>query len=93
LDIAVCSACDTEYAALQSLTAPTIADYCEFQGYEPRVSIYRSIIRPPSWHKLLEIGKCLAEGFEAVLWVDTDAIVVRKQMSLQSLMLDGKNLY
>jgi hypothetical protein len=35
----------------------------------------------------------LAEGFEAVLWVDTDAIVVRKQMSLQSLMLDGKNLY
>lgn len=93
MDIAVCSACDTAYAPLQSLTAPTIQAYCKIQGYEPRVSIYGSLIRPPSWHKLIEIGKCLAEGFEAVLWVDTDAIVVRKQISIQSLMVEGKNLY
>lgn len=90
---AIVSACDPAYERLQRMTAPTIYEYAGMHGYAPIVSVYGELQRAPSWHKLIEIQKAFNEGFDTVLWIDTDAIIVNKSITIESILRPGKTFY
>jgi len=90
---AIVSACDANYAELQALTAPTIHGYAERHGYAALVSIYGETKRAPSWYKLVQIQEAFNQGYDTVLWVDTDAIIVNFSITVESLLRPGKTFY
>ena len=93
MPIAVVTACDPHYAELQKLTSTTVKRYCDRHGYKARISVYDKLERPASWYKLVEIQKAFNDGFDTVMWVDTDAIIVNMDKKIESLLREDKMFY
>ena len=89
----VVTACDEKYAELQSVTSPTIKEYCDLHGYECQISRFTETARPPAWHKIPIILSAFKSGVDFVLWIDTDAIVVNKSFKLESIIEEDKDMY
>jgi hypothetical protein len=49
--------------------------------------------RPPAWAKIPVIHRLFDEGFDYVLWVDTDAVVVRPEADIRTEIVPDRDLY
>jgi hypothetical protein len=68
-----------EFVRMLDLTADIHARYCATWGAEfiaHRESRPRKAARPPHWRKVDVIGEALDQGFDQVLWLDADSIIV-----------------
>jgi hypothetical protein len=73
---AVCTMAHGPHVALLDITAPALGRYAERFGYELVELRHRlDPARPASWDKVVLL-RALAREFDAILWVDADAIVL-----------------
>lgn len=66
-------------ASLLGVALPTFAAYASAHGYDlfvPAGGQFADLKRPPSWGKVPLIT-ALLRGYDAVLWLDADVVVVR----------------
>lgn len=77
---AVCAAALDRWAAAQDMTL-RVHDTLPETG------------RPPAWAKIPVIDDLFREGFDFVLWVDTDAVVVRPEADIRAEIVEGRDLY
>jgi len=45
--------------------------------------------RPPTWNKILLIQMALWTGFELVVWLDADTLIVRPEVDIRGALIDG----
>jgi hypothetical protein len=64
------------YAARHDLTFWSVRGSVEFE-------------RPPGWNKVLLIRMALWAGFELVVWLDADTLIVRPEVDVRSALLEG----
>lgn len=73
-----------EYAELLRLTHPIHSAYAERHG----ISFWAMqgdmpIERSPHWNKILLIQMALSSGFELVVWLDADTLIVRPEQDIR----------
>jgi hypothetical protein len=93
MKITVLSGADKNFSELQDITSKTLLDYCVYQNYELIIKEFHSTERPTSWYKIPEIIQCLKNGSDFVLWIDADAIIVNKNIRIESFIENGKDFY
>jgi hypothetical protein len=74
-----------EYVRMLDLTADIHARYCSAWGAEfiaYREARPKKARRPPHWRKVEVIRKALDDGFEQVLWLDADSVIVDAAIDL-----------
>jgi hypothetical protein len=72
---ALCSLGAGAHEALLAVSEPTFRAYGERHGYEVVTSTTADPARPPAWSKVAMLRETL-EGFDLVLWIDADAVIV-----------------
>jgi hypothetical protein len=78
---------DTEFLRQKNM------EYCERHGYK-YIFITRHYNLPPYWIKVKIVRDLLNKtDCIGVLWLDTDAVVHRPEISLNSLLQKGKSFY
>jgi len=93
MKIAVVSAYTENIKDLYKITSKTLVEYCKLHNYHLLISKIVETERPAPWYKLTEILKCLVDGFDIVLWVDCDAIIVNKKIKIEDLIEEDKDFY
>jgi hypothetical protein len=84
-----------DFVRMLDLTAAIHARYCAAWGVEfvaYREARPRKARRPPHWRKVEVIGKALDDGFEQVLWLDADSVIVDGGVDLFALSRWGMAL-
>jgi hypothetical protein len=91
--ICLTTAFNAAYAEMGAVCEASLAAYARAQDLELRV--VRGVVpdRPPAWTKIKVIASLFQEGFDFVLWVDTDAVIVRTDADIRGEIEDGKDLY
>lgn len=72
------------------LTERWHAEVCRRQGLAYRTH-YRPVVtdRHPVWDKVVRIREALAAGYELVIWLDADTLIVRPETPLVSALPQG----
>ena len=75
------------------LTTARHADYCARHGicYWPVLGDVQRA-RSPHWNKIALIKHALAEGFERVVWLDADTLILRHDEDIRTAINDGPPL-
>lgn len=91
--LCVTTAFDPGYAALGEICAISLDRYARRHGFDLR--LLRALPetgRPPAWAKIRVIEALFDQGYEYVLWVDADAVVVRLDADIREEIESGKDL-
>ncbi len=89
----ICSLATGPYLDLLGISATTFADYARRWGWDLVLSAEElSDGRPPAWGKIPFVRELL-DGYEWVLWLDADAIVVDLEADIAGVIEPGKDLY
>ncbi len=85
----------SNFSRLGDLCAATLSLYAKRHAASFRVIIPDAceVKRPASWHKLELIRQLFQEGFEFVLWIDADALFLRFDTDIRSLILPDRDIY
>jgi hypothetical protein len=78
---------------LAVLTAPGMRAFAEAHGYAVRAEYRDDWERPRGWTKVEAIRAALEDDFDFVLWIDVDAVVVRRDVDIRSAAIDGACLH
>lgn len=74
---------------MPEITNPVKVAYCKRQGYDFIFeSAQRTPERPPSWEKLPAIAAAL-KGYDAVMWMDDDAVPSNFNVRFEGLLPEG----
>ena len=82
-------------ASLLEVSLPTFAKYASAHGYDlfvPSQDQVRRCGRAPPWGKLPLVISLLRGGYEAVLWIDADVVVVNHEKDILGDLRDGAPL-
>lgn len=75
---------------LLDMTAGRHAAYCARHGITYwAVQGDVQFSRPPGWNKIPLIQRALEMGFQNVVWMDADAVIVRDEVDMRSALGDG----
>lgn len=76
-----------EYYDTVSLGIDSIKKYCEFNNYHFYFeSEYIDDTRHIYWNKILLIQKCLRKGYDYVVWLDSDILIMRMDILLEDII-------
>lgn len=75
------------------LAAASVRRYAARHGFAVSIEPAVAFERHPAWYRIKLIEARFAEGFDFVLWIDADAIVVRFDRSILSEVEAGRDLY
>ncbi len=67
---------------MMALTAPLLQRYAALHGADYREVPLASEGRPPSWGKVPALQAALGEGYQRVLWIDVDVVILNGDRSL-----------
>lgn len=70
------------HAELLDIALPGFAAYADRHGYDLKTAPPRLLTRPPSWGKLLVILSAFTSGYEEVLWLDDDVVILQGDQDL-----------
>ena len=84
---------DEGFARVGDFCRSSLVRYGRRHGYDVAYSPGADCNRPHSWHKLLLISDLFDAGYESVLWVDADAMVVDFAADPADLIQPEKHLY
>ena len=76
--LCVLTAYDARFAEIAALSVPRLRAFADAQGHALRVVERNDCARRGGWLKIEPIRDALAAGFEHVLWIDADALIVRE---------------
>jgi hypothetical protein len=88
-------AAGADFVRMLDLTADVHARYCAAWGVEfiaQREDRPKKVVRPLHWRKVEMMGWALDRGFEQVLWLDADSIIVDASVDLFSTCTWGVGL-
>ena len=93
MNVAVCTAAHAGHLELLDVTAPALARYASRHGYE-MVEVRHRLdpSRPASWDKIVLLRE-LVDRFDAVMWVDADAVVHERAPAIECEMTTRHFLY
>lgn len=94
MNVCVTTAFDAGYQEMGDLCAEALRRYAA--QHDMVLRIHGSLPdtgRPPAWAKIRIIQALLNEGFEFILWVDADAVVVDMEPDIRDEVRDGKDLF
>jgi hypothetical protein len=77
------TAYDQSFADLASLTLPRMRAYAERNKCEFRAITEIDSSRPGGWLKIPPIRQALSEGFDFILWIDADALLIRNDVDIR----------
>jgi hypothetical protein len=83
-------------AALQPLaafTAPRMHAFAQAHGYEVRIIHRDDWERQRGWIKIEAIRGALDSNFDFVFWIDVDAVIVRRDVDVRMVAVDGADLH
>jgi hypothetical protein len=78
---------DAGFSAVAALTVPVMRRYAERHGFAFHAELFQPTDRVAAWSKVPAIQNALASGFDPVVWIDADALIVRSDLSI----LDGSD--
>ena len=82
------------YEDLINLTSPHNAEYASKIGFEYILhKNYFDISRAPAWLKMYSIQHLFKEGYDEILLIDGDALVIDKQKNITDLKKEGKSIH
>ena len=81
------------YSAFAALSIPHMKDYAGRHGYEFRAVQNDDCDRKGGWIKIEPIREALAAAFDFILWMDIDALVVRKDVDIRIAQKPGADLH
>ena len=77
------------YAELGRLAEENKREYAEMHGYHFIVNNeVADISRKPSWTKVVTVADALAQGYDWVMWFDTDSIIMDMEFRIEDLIDD-----
>lgn len=75
------------------ISGPAHAAYCARHGFDFRVIMDRQVPqRRPEWEKIHAIGAALQAGYELVIWLDADTLIVDPQTDLREGLPAGADM-
>lgn len=75
---AICSAASGDHLRLLDISEPTLQRYADIHELDLRLTRYSAPQeRPTSWYKLRLLLDLFDEGYEAAMWIDADALIIR----------------
>jgi hypothetical protein len=80
-----------DFSDTAAIAVPHIRDYAARQGYECRV-LERTCERKAGWVKIEPIRVALSDGFDFVLWLDADVLVIRKDADVREAADDAVDI-
>jgi hypothetical protein len=81
------------HQAWMRIGAEPLRRYAARHGYDLVLRHWVACDRPPSWAKLLLFRELFAVGYELVVWIDADAIIVDLERDIADELEDGKDFY
>lgn len=84
---------DATYGDIAAVTVPAMRRYAARHGMECRVFVDRDCGRPASWLKIPLARELFAEGFDAVFWVDADALIVRFDVDIRAALAPDRDFH
>lgn len=90
--VCILTAYTPDFSDIAAIAVPHMREYAARQGYECRV-VERACARKGGWVKIEPIGEALSAGFDFVLWLDADALVVRKDVDVRAAIDDTADLW
>lgn len=91
--VCLLTAHDAQFAEVAALTLPHMADLARRHGYEFRATRRDECSRAGGWLKIEPIRDALSSGFDMVLWLDVDCLVVRKDVDIRDALRPGADLH
>lgn len=91
--VCLLTACDSVQQPLADLTIPRMKAFAATHGYEQRFIHGDNWKRPRGWLKIEAIRAALEDGFDFILWMDVDAIVLRNDVDVRTAAVDGADLH
>lgn len=92
-DVCCATLYDPDFATIGRFCRNTLVRYARRYNFDVVHSSGAPCERPFSWHKLLLIQELFAKGYEWVLWVDADAIIVDFDKNIMDQVEPDKDLY
>lgn len=84
--LCVLTAYNAAYKDLASISVPSIRRLADAHGYALRVVERDDCVRRGGWMKIEPIIAALADGFDFVLWLDTDTFVARTNIDIRNII-------
>jgi hypothetical protein len=91
--ICITTSYDAGFRDIGDFAAMTLRYYAYKHGYEAFVDDNVSFERHPSWYRVKLIPDLFTRGFDFVMWVDADAIFVRFDVAISSVITASHDLY
>lgn len=91
--ICICSSYDEGFSAIGNLTAQTLRAYASRFGFSVEIEPNIKMERHPAWHRVQFIPELLNRGYEYVLWLDADALIVRYDFDIRRVINGKSDLY
>lgn len=80
-------------AEMLRISGPAHAAYCARHGFDFRSIMTRQVPqRRPEWEKVHAIGAALQAGYELVIWLDADTLIVDPDADLREAIPEGCDL-
>jgi hypothetical protein len=93
LRICVLTAFTSSLGDIAAISVPHMKNYSNYHDYEFRVVERGDYPREGHWLKIEAIRDELAAGFDFVLWLDVDTLIVRTDVDIRSAIQPGADLH
>jgi len=91
--ICVATSYTANFAPLGDLAAATLWLYAKRHSCSVRIEPNQApMARPPAWHRIRWVPQLFEEGFDFVLWLDADALFLRFDCDIRTVIKPGKDL-
>ncbi len=90
--VCLLTACDSVQMGLTDFTLPHMRALAAAHSYQLRFIHGEHWKRPHGWLKIELIRAALEENFDFLLWMDVDAVVLRKDVDIRTAAVDAADL-
>lgn len=91
--VCVLTAYNSRMQAIAAFTVPRMHAFAQTQGYEVRAISAEDWQRQRGWIKIEAVLAALDDDFDFILWVDIDALIVRRDVDVRAAAVDGADLH
>ncbi|WP_415921569.1 putative nucleotide-diphospho-sugar transferase [Tateyamaria sp. SN6-1] len=91
--VCVATTFDTGFSDVGAFAVASIELHAARWGFDTYVDGAATYERPMPWHRVKLIPELFAQGYDFVLWVDSDAVIVDGLVNIVDKVEPGKDLY
>jgi hypothetical protein len=91
--ICLLTAYDAKYEPIAAITVPQMRAFAERHSYEFRIVEFERCDHRNPWLKIDAIRASLREYFDFIVWLDVDALILRFDVDVRSVLPNGADLF